>query len=274
MSLETDVQKARDAITVMKNWKRDVDGWNATYEGQHSTELCEDGSLVDLGSDITTARSNITTIVTKAEKYLDDTEWISMLRLKANTWANAYTEAETASDAVQKQKLHADSSWVGATGNAYREAGIDQRFCITRAMSVAEVMKAGCGKAATKGEDFFAELASDLKTCADALATESEFPEWSGEMEANPNYNPNAVDKTTVDNASPERRKANSCRTHLAKAGSEATETCLTQIGWAETTLQTAFGNAFEQLPPGSPVGATRSVSDIAGTWDKAPGAG
>lgn len=273
MSLEADVQKARDAITKMKDWKRDVDGWNATYEGQHSKELCEDGSLVDLSSDISTAKANITTIVTKAEKYLDDTEWISQLRLKANAWGNAYTEAETASDSVQKSKLHADTSWIGATGNAYREAGIDQRFCITRAMSVAEIMKAGCGKGATKGEDFFTELASDLKTCADALATESEFPEWDGDMEANPYYNPNAGDKTTIHNANPERPKPNSCKSHLAKAGSEATETCLTHIGWAETTLQTAFGNAFEQLPPGTPVGAMRSVSDIAGTWDKAPGA-
>lgn len=272
MSLETDVANARSELTRLKNWKRDVDGWNTTYEAAHSTTYCEDGSLVDLSSDITTAKQNITTIVTKVEKYLDDTEWISQLRLKATTWEQAYTEVDAAADAVTKAKLRADSSWNGATGDAYREAGIDQRFCITRALTVVDVMKAGCGKGATAGEEFFTELASDLKTCADALATESEFPDWSGEMEANPDYNPNAGDKTTVHNANPERRKANSCKTHLDKAGSEATQTLLTQIGYAETTLQSAFSNAFTQLPPGSPVGARRTVKDIGGTWNTAPG--
>lgn len=279
-SAAASVTSIKASIKTIRTYLNNVDTWYSTYTSAHSEKYCKNlGTSLDWHDDIKRAKADLEKVVSEVTPYLDDIAWIDTMGDHKGKWSQAERECAQADLDVANKKLSAQESWKGSAGNAYRRAVTAQQGAIVTAERAAGVMSKGCSNAAYAGRGYFADLDSAFKTCVEGLPTKDGFPPFDGVMEPNPDYDPTADnnnDGSPANDTPLNRLKENSCDSHATKSGKSAASTCTTSVEQALTTFKKSFTDAFKTYPQYAyPHGGSRpnlSVSDVVGTWPKAPG--
>lgn len=271
MGVEGSVSSIRASIATMRTYLAGIDGWYAEYDRVHVEKYCKNLTGKGLAGDVRTSKEDVRNVIETFEKYLDDTEWIGRLRSNRGMWNAAARACAEADLDVANKKLRARESWEGGAGSSYRGTVRAQHRSLEKAELAAEVMAAGCGRAADAGVTFFAELAAAFKAAADDLPMAEDFPAWAGQHD-DKGSNPQSQTSYGHDL----QRRENSCDSHIDDVGKETAATCSSdaKLAWVNLDSQIAF--CFKTYPPYAyPVsGAAPNVSlqDYVQTWPPAPG--